>query len=249
MGYDLPGGADGIYGPRRQQAVDGVPDRRRPSVAGRAGVGAHRRDRRPNTLAHFDMFDPGGTVSSHVPARRASPRPRCASRSRPTTCFMGFDASTSPPSLVVGTTTRRPSEGRARAGRVRRRASRSPTRPSRQSGRRTRESSSAARARARRSCARRPAARCSRSSRDGEGRARARRQLLLRLTRTRPRTRATTRRRRCSRCASTGSGGGRRTFASRSASSRTSTLPEVAGPVVARRRRCPRTRRSPWRAT
>ena len=60
-----------------------------------------------NTMAHFDMFDPGGTVSSHVPDETGVAATAARFEESPDHLFMGFDASTSPPSLVVGTTTRR----------------------------------------------------------------------------------------------------------------------------------------------
>src|SRR4051812_35924562 len=66
MGYDLPSGADGIYGRETQQAaMEFQVDAGHPWPAGQdwehiGGIAG------ANTLAHFDMFDPGGTVSSHV---------------------------------------------------------------------------------------------------------------------------------------------------------------------------------------
>ena len=107
MGYDLPGGADGIYGSETQQAAMQFQiDTGHPWPAGQewehiGGIAG------ANTMAHFDMFDPGGTVSSHVPDETGVPATAARFEESPDHLFMGFDASTSPPSLVVGTTTRR----------------------------------------------------------------------------------------------------------------------------------------------
>ena len=104
MGYELAGGADGFYGAVMQAAV---PGRRGPSVAGRAGVEHIGGISGANTLAHFDMFDPGGTVSSHTHEETGVPARSVTFHESADNPFMGFDSSTSPPSLVVGATTRR----------------------------------------------------------------------------------------------------------------------------------------------
>src|SRR5262245_38648421 len=107
MGYELPSGADGIYGSETQQAAMQFQiDTGHPWPAGQewehiGGIAG------ANTMAHFDMFDPGGTVSSHVPDETGVPATAARFDESPDHLFMGFDASTSPPSLVVGTTTRR----------------------------------------------------------------------------------------------------------------------------------------------
>ncbi len=107
MGYELQSGADGIYGHETQQAamqfqVDAghpwPPGQEWEHIGGIAGA---------NTMAHFDMFDPGGTVSSHEPVQTGVEATAARFEESPDHLFMGFDASTSPPSLVVGTTTRR----------------------------------------------------------------------------------------------------------------------------------------------
>jgi hypothetical protein len=107
MGYELPSGADGIYGRETQQAAMQFQiDAGHPWPAGQewehiGGIAG------ANTMAHFDMFDPGGTVSSHAPARTDVPATVASFAESPDHLFMGLDDSTSPPSLVVGTSTRR----------------------------------------------------------------------------------------------------------------------------------------------
>jgi hypothetical protein len=107
MGYELAGGADGLYGPATQQAVLQFQiDAGHPWPAGQewehiGGISGS------NTLAHFDMFDPGGTVGSHEPVDTGTPATAVTVLESPDHAFMGFDETTSPPSLVVGTTTRR----------------------------------------------------------------------------------------------------------------------------------------------
>jgi hypothetical protein len=107
MGYELPGGADGFYGPATQHAVLQFQiDAGHPWPSGQewehiGGISGS------NTLAHFDMFDPGGTVGSHEPAYTGTPATAVTFLESPDHAFMGFDETTSPPSLVVGTTTRR----------------------------------------------------------------------------------------------------------------------------------------------
>ena len=108
MGYELPRfGADGIYGDETTAAVTQLQiDAGHPwhegheweHIGGIAG---------PNTMAHFDQFDPGGTVGSVTPSGTgivATGATYAESQDNP---FAGFDASTSPPSLLVGLRTRR----------------------------------------------------------------------------------------------------------------------------------------------
>src|SRR5262245_44385226 len=108
MGYELRRyGADGIYGSETTAAVTQFhidaghpwpPGQDWEHIGGIAG---------PNTMAHFDMFDPGSTVGN---VTRADTRVRARavtfseSADNP---FAGFDATTSPPALVVGVATRR----------------------------------------------------------------------------------------------------------------------------------------------
>ena len=80
MGYQLPRhGADGIYGDETTAAAMRLQiDAGHPWPAGQGwehigGIAG------PNTMAHFDMFDPGGTVGSHAPAATVS-RPHRAVR-------------------------------------------------------------------------------------------------------------------------------------------------------------------------
>jgi hypothetical protein len=107
MGYELPKyGADGIYGSETTSAVTQFqidaghpwpPGHDWEHIGGIAG---------PNTMAHFDMFDPGGTVGN---ATRATTRVHAEAvvfSESPDNPFAGFD-DTSPPALVVGATTRR----------------------------------------------------------------------------------------------------------------------------------------------
>lgn len=108
MGYALPRyGADGIYGPETTAAVMQLqidaghpwpPGQDWEHIGGIAGA---------NTMAHFDMFDPGGTVGNVTRVESGIPATAVAFSESADNPFAGFDASTSPPALVVGTTTRR----------------------------------------------------------------------------------------------------------------------------------------------
>jgi len=107
MGYALPRfGADGIYGAETTAAVTQLQiDAGHPlhegheweHVLGIAG---------PNTMVHFDMFDPGETVGEAASASGVVAAAAVFSES-PDNLFAGFDGSTSPPTLLVGTRTRR----------------------------------------------------------------------------------------------------------------------------------------------
>ena len=220
MGYDLPSGADGVYGRETQQAaMEFQIDAGHPWPPGRTGstsAASRARTRWPTSTCSIRA----ATVSSHVPEATGVDATAARFEESADHLFMGFDASTSPPSLVVGTT-----HAPARAGSCASRPS-----PTWLRGRPTPEiatvgtthegivvgGESAGTTTVRATAGGQVLAEL---DRDREGRARARRQLLLRLAA----RSATTRRRRCSRCGSTGSGGGRPTSASRSASSRTST--------------------------
>ena len=108
MGYELPKhGVDGRYGDETTAAVLQFqidaghplpPGHGWEHVLGIAG---------PNTLAHFDMFAPGGTVgyATRAPSGVAAQSARFVES--PDNPFAGFDPTTSPPSLVVGVSTRR----------------------------------------------------------------------------------------------------------------------------------------------
>jgi hypothetical protein len=61
----------------------------------------------PNTLAHFDMFAPGGTVGYASPKTTGTSADSVAFTESPDHLLAGFDASVLPPWLVVGTSTRR----------------------------------------------------------------------------------------------------------------------------------------------
>jgi hypothetical protein len=107
MGYPLSHGANGIYTSETRRAVTELQvDAGHPLHAGHewehiGGIGG------PNTLAHFDMFDPGGTVGSHAlrsTGVAANVVRFIESADHP---FAGFDATTTPVSLVVGVATRR----------------------------------------------------------------------------------------------------------------------------------------------
>jgi peptidoglycan hydrolase-like protein with peptidoglycan-binding domain len=108
MGYELPRhGVDGVYGSETTAAVLQFQiDAGHPLPAGHdwehvLGIAG------PNTLAHFDMFAPGGTVGYASP-RETGVRAESARFSESSdNVFAGFDDSTSPASLVVGTSTRR----------------------------------------------------------------------------------------------------------------------------------------------
>ena len=107
MSYELPRhGADGIYGDETTAAAMRLQiDAGHPWPAGQdwehiGGIAG------PNTMAHFDMFDPGGTVGSHAPAVTGVTAASARFAESPDNLFAGFDASTSP-SLVVGAKTRR----------------------------------------------------------------------------------------------------------------------------------------------
>jgi Putative peptidoglycan binding domain len=107
MGYGLPHGADGLYGDETTAAVTQFQiDAGHPWPAGQewehiGGIAG------PNTMAHFDMFDPGGTVGNVT--RSISGLPAAALRfcESPDNLFAGFDKASSTPFLFVGTRTRR----------------------------------------------------------------------------------------------------------------------------------------------
>ena len=108
MGYELPRfGIDGIYGSETTAAATQFQiDAGHPLPAGHEwehvlGIAG------PNTLAHFDIFDPGGTVGYVTPAETGVPANAARFSESPDHLFAGFDDSTSPPWLVVGTRTRR----------------------------------------------------------------------------------------------------------------------------------------------
>jgi len=108
MGYALPAyGVDGIYGPETTAAVLQFQiDAGHPLPAGHEwehvlGIGG------PNTLAHFDMFAPGGTVGYATLETTGAAAASVRFAESPDNPFAGFDGSTFPPSLVVGTSTRR----------------------------------------------------------------------------------------------------------------------------------------------
>ena len=108
MGYELPRfGVDGVYGSETTAAATQLqvdaghplpPGHEWEHVLGIAG---------PNTLAHFDMFDPGGTVGYFTRQRRGVTARSVQFKESGDHPFAGFDNSTSPPSLVVGAQTRR----------------------------------------------------------------------------------------------------------------------------------------------
>ena len=108
MGYELPKhGVDGIYGSETTAAVLQFQiDAGHPLPAGHEwehvlGIAG------PNTLAHFDMFAPGGTVGYATPEATGVRALSVRFAESPDNPVAGFDDSTSPPSLVVGTSTRR----------------------------------------------------------------------------------------------------------------------------------------------
>jgi hypothetical protein len=108
MGYELPKhGVDGRYGVETTAAVLQFQiDAGHPLPVGHEwehvlGIAG------PNTLAHFDMFAPGGTIGD-----AARPPSGVAARAvrfleSPDHPLAGFDETTSPSSLVVGVSTRR----------------------------------------------------------------------------------------------------------------------------------------------
>lgn len=108
MGYELPvHGVDGVYGSETTAAVLQFqidaghplpPGHEWEHVLGIAG---------PNTLAHFDMFAPGGTVGYAAPRATGSSADSVRFAESQDNPLAGFDDSVSPPSLVVGTSTRR----------------------------------------------------------------------------------------------------------------------------------------------
>src|SRR5262249_10892319 len=107
MGYELPRfGADGIYGAETTAAVTQLQiDAGHPLHAGDdwehvLGMSG------PNTMVHFDLFDPGGTVGEPATASGITATAAMFSES-PDNPFAGFDESTAPPTLFVGTRTRR----------------------------------------------------------------------------------------------------------------------------------------------
>jgi peptidoglycan hydrolase-like protein with peptidoglycan-binding domain len=108
MGYELPRhGVDGVYGSETTAAVLQFQiDAGHPLPAGQEwehvlGIAG------PNTLAHFDMFAPGGTAGYATPAETGVRAESARFAESPDNLFAGFDDSTSPPSLLVGTSTRR----------------------------------------------------------------------------------------------------------------------------------------------
>jgi hypothetical protein len=107
MGYALPHGADGIYGDETTAAVTHFQiDAGHPWPAGHdwehiGGIAG------PNTMAHFDMFDPGGTVGNFARTTSGVAADALCFCESPDNPFAGFDASSSPPSLFVGAQTRR----------------------------------------------------------------------------------------------------------------------------------------------
>ena len=108
MGYDLPRfGVDGVYGHETTAAATQFQiDAGHPLPSGQEwehvlGIAG------PNTLAHFDMFDPGGTVGYVTTKARGLTARSAQFQESPDHLFAGFDESTSPPSLVVGAHTRR----------------------------------------------------------------------------------------------------------------------------------------------
>jgi peptidoglycan hydrolase-like protein with peptidoglycan-binding domain len=108
MGYELPTyGVDGVYGAETTAAVLQFQiDAGHPLPAGHEwehvlGMGG------PNTLAHFDMFTPGGTVGYATGRSTGVIADAVEFAESPDNLFAGFDDSVSPPSLVVGTSTRR----------------------------------------------------------------------------------------------------------------------------------------------
>jgi peptidoglycan hydrolase-like protein with peptidoglycan-binding domain len=108
MGYQLPGyGVDGIYGPETTAAVLQFQiDAGHPLPPGHEwehvlGIGG------PNTLAHFDMLAPGGTVGYATRESTGAAAKSARFAESPDNLLAGFDDSVSPPSLVVGTSTRR----------------------------------------------------------------------------------------------------------------------------------------------
>jgi peptidoglycan hydrolase-like protein with peptidoglycan-binding domain len=108
MGYELPKfGADGIYGSEttatvRQFQVDaGHPLAPGSEWEHALGIGG------ANTLAHFEMFDPGGTIGHAQREPTGVPAQAASFSESPHNPFAGFDATESPPALVLGTRTRR----------------------------------------------------------------------------------------------------------------------------------------------
>lgn len=108
MGYALPRcGVDGIYGDETTAAVTQLqidaghpwpPGQDWEHIGGIAG---------PNTMAHFDMFDPGSTVGNITRPETGVHATTVRFSESPDNLFAGFDETTSPPSLMVGKTTRR----------------------------------------------------------------------------------------------------------------------------------------------
>lgn len=107
MGYPLWHGVNGIYTAETKNAVIALQiDAGHPLHAGHdwehiGGIGG------PNTLAHFDMFDPGGTVGSHDIAPTGIATRTAAFAESADHPFAGFDATLTPSALVVGVNTRR----------------------------------------------------------------------------------------------------------------------------------------------
>lgn len=108
MGYALPKhGVDGVYGGETTAAVLQFQiDAGHPLPPGHVwehvlGIAG------PNTLAHFDMFAPGGTAGYVTRAETGVTAESVRFLESPDNQLAGFDDSTSPPSLVVGTSTRR----------------------------------------------------------------------------------------------------------------------------------------------
>jgi hypothetical protein len=107
MGYALPHGADGIYGDETTAAVTRFQiDAGHPWPAGHewehiGGIAG------PNTMAHFDMFDPGATVGNAIRAASGQQAVDFRFYESPDNLFAGFDEASSTPSLFVGARTRR----------------------------------------------------------------------------------------------------------------------------------------------
>ncbi len=107
MGYRLPNGVNGVYDAATRGVVLQLQiDAGHPRPAGHEwehilGIGG------PNTLAHFDMFDPGPTIADPDLPESGIAATAVDFAESPDSPFAGFDAATSPPSLTLGVNTRR----------------------------------------------------------------------------------------------------------------------------------------------